>query len=161
MADDYEGLSLPQLLDLMHDLVVSPPVSLAPATPAWAVLFGWSVAVAVLAALKWRQRWRADAYRREALRVLELIARDTTVDAAACAGRVSALLKRTAMIAFSRREVAGLYGDAWAQFLVSSAGDDATIRAHAPQFARASSDPAADGRAMLAPARHWIRVHRA
>ena len=56
--------------EAMHALLLPPPVSLWPATPAWAVL--GAVVLGALLWLAWRglRAWRRNAYRREALRAL-------------------------------------------------------------------------------------------
>ena len=161
MAGEYEGLNLPQLLDRMHDIVVPAPVSLAPQTVAWWVLLAWAVAVGLLAGGRLLRRWQANAYRREALRLLEAIADDASMLPAARAGQIATLLKRTAVTAFPRHQVASLYGEAWAEFLVSSCGGDAVVAANAARFARAAYDLDTRDDELLATARQWIQVHRA
>ena len=87
--------------EAMHGLILPPPVSFWPGTPAWFVLFA---VLAVLSLwLAWRawRRWRANGYRREALRA---------VRAARRPAEIAAILKRTALAAWPREAVAGLSG---------------------------------------------------
>lgn len=56
--NDYEGLNLPQLLDLMHDIVVPDPVSWLPQTAGWLVMTGWLLVVVLLVAYHVHRSWQ-------------------------------------------------------------------------------------------------------
>jgi hypothetical protein len=133
----------------MHDLLLPSPVSLWPATPAWAVL--GALLLALLLWLVWRgwHAWHQGAYRREALRAL---------DAAQTPEEIAALLKRTALAAWPRAEVAALSGDDWAGFLRRTAP-----RAHLTEDAARSLSAIACAPAMAEGARAaawlWVRHH--
>lgn len=153
----YEGLNLPQLLELMHPIVMPEPVSRLPATDGWWVLLGWIAAVTLLAAVKGVRRWRRDAYRREALQLIDQV--DPAAENAAAA--IAAIVKRTALAVYPREEVASRYGAAWAEFLVQSANDDAEVARAAGQIAAAAYRPGIADAELRGPARRWIRIHRA
>ena len=123
MSERFEGLNLPQLLDLMHELVVPEAVPWFPQTPGWWVLCGWALAVTALL--------------------------------------IAEIVKRAALGAYPRARVAGLHGRDWARFLCESSGDDRQVTEAAESLASAAYRPDADGRALLQPARRWVRVHRA
>jgi hypothetical protein len=106
-------------------------------------------------------RYQRNRYRREALVLLDSIAATANEDPAAAAGSIAVLLKQTALAAYPRADVAALSGEAWAGFLNESASNDPVIEASALALATASYHPDADGRALVSPARRWIRVHRA
>ena len=132
----YEGLNLPELLQLMHDIVPAEPVPWTPQTAGWAVVGAWLLTIAVLAAWHGLKVRRRNRYRREALAILKSIAAESDPDSAIAAQRVAALLKRTALVAYPRAEIAGLHGGEWAAFLRRSTRND-------PVVARAqSSSPA-------------------
>ena len=102
MSSRYEGLNLPQLLDLMHELVIPGPVSWTPQTPGWWVLSGWlllATALVVVAIVRRRQRNR---YRHEALTLLDAIASRPDVPPAESARQVAEVLKRAALVAYPR-----------------------------------------------------------
>jgi hypothetical protein len=109
------------IMDL-RDIVIPDPVGLWPPAPfVWVLLGAGCLGLAVLI---WRGvvRWRARAYRREGLARLSqiegrLLARG---EAAAALADLSVLLKRVALAAFPRRQVAPLYGENWLAFLDSS-----------------------------------------
>jgi hypothetical protein len=157
----YDGLDLPQLLDLMHGIVTPEPVPWFPATPGWWIALGWLFAVLLLAAWQFARYRRRNRYRRDALAELDVIAARKDIDPAESAQRIAAVLKRTALVAYPRADVAALYGASWARFLTESADNDARIAEAADRLATAAYRPDADPGVLAEPARRWIRRHRA
>ena len=157
----FDGLNLPQLLDLLHPLSLPDPVSWMPQTPGWWVLLAWALAIAVLGAWRIVLRRRRNRYRREALTLLAAIESRAEGRPGKAAGEVAALLKRTALVAYPRRQVANLYGADWARFLCQSANDDVQVVAAAETLAMAAYRTDVDDAALYQPARRWIEVHRA
>lgn len=157
----YDGLNLPELLALMHDIVVPDPVTWLPQTPGWLIVLGWLVAVVCLAAWQVVKRWRRNRYRRDALAELRAIASGPDVDTAQAAQRIANVLKRTALVAYPRADVASLYGAEWARFLTESAGNDPQVADAAEELAAAAYRPGADPKSLSRPAQRWIRLHRA
>ena len=157
----YDGLNLPQLLNLMHELVMPEPVAWLPQTPGWWIVLGWLIAVLFLLAWQFARRRRRNRYRRDALAELKAIAAQTELGPAESAQHVAALLKRTALAAYSREDVAALYGRDWAQFLRESSGNDPQVADAADMLAAAAYRPDADGADLTRPASRWIRLHRA
>ncbi|MGO6985758.1 DUF4381 domain-containing protein [Rhizobium leguminosarum] len=103
----------------LHDIVVPAPVSWWPQTWGWAVVAALLVFAALLVTLRRIKRYRANAYRREALTLLEGVADKlqhpaTRPDAIR---ELAEVLKRTALAAWPRDEVASLSGDGWVRFL--------------------------------------------
>jgi hypothetical protein len=160
-VSQYEGLNLPQLLELMHGLREPDPVSWVPETPGWWILLAWILAVVILCVRQVVLRRRANRYRRRAEKALGEISASAAADPAAAAISISTLLKHTALIAYPRAEVASLHGDAWSSFLCESSNNDPSVVRAAGLFAQAAYRPDADGNELVAPARRWIRVHRA
>lgn len=130
----YEGLNLPELLNLMHPLVMPPPVSWAPQTPGWWILKGWLIGLVWVLGTGAYRKYRHNRYRREALAELERIAVRCENQPDRCAGEIAELVKRTALAAFPREQVAGLFGQDWAAFLVRT-GRRKTRTAHLRQSA--------------------------
>jgi|TARA_R100000005_G_scaffold94816_1_gene73977 hypothetical protein len=153
----YEGLSLSQLIDLLHPMVTPEPVPMAPATTGWWVLGGWLLALMLIALGHRVATYRRNRYRREALRALDALAEQDPAPSQAAA----VLLKRTALGAYPRRDVAALQGDAWAAFLCTSSGNDPVVTAAAPSLARAAYLAPVNDPQLLAAARRWVQVHRA
>ena len=157
----YDGLNLPQLMDLMHGLAMPESVSWLPATPGWWIALGWLLAVAFIAAWQFARHRRRNRYRRDALAELDAITAEKQIDPAESAQRIAAVLKRTALVAYPRADVAALYGADWSRFLTASADNDARIAAAADSLAAAAYRPDADPDVLAEPARRWIRRHRA
>jgi len=152
-------------LDNLRDIVLPPPVPWLP--PA----FGWRLVAAALAAAAlvalWRAfaRWRANAYRREALRELAAIAARIQAgeNPANAAAEISALMKRAALTAFPREAAAELTGRSWASFLdrtgrtkdfTEGPGRDLWPAAFGGAVSPAGMCGAAEA------ARRWLRGHR-
>jgi hypothetical protein len=105
----------------LHDIVMPPPVPWWPPAPVWYVLA--VVVVALVFAIVWRarRRWLARRYRTQALTELRAIHLDSLEPADAAASMMT-VLKRTALAAYPRQEVAGLSGMDWWSFLDQRVG---------------------------------------
>lgn len=146
-------VSLVGLLDELAEPVAPPPVPLTPQTAGWAVLAAM-LAVALLALIAWRvRRWRANAYRRAALAELATAGEDPAA--------IALVLRRTALAAWPRAEVAGLSGEAWLAFLDRSGGQPGFVEGPGRALLDAPyrSGPPQPGLAPLAA--RWVRRHRA
>ena len=159
--NDYEGLNLPQLLDLMHGLVIPEPVSRVPEGPGWWIVLGWLALSLVIVARGVIRHRRRNRYRREAAALLDDIAAAADQDPVAAAGRVTTVLRQAALVAYPRADVASLFGEDWAAFLCRSASNDPVVEQASAALASAAYRKDADGRTLIAPARRWIEVHRA
>ena len=157
--DPYQGLSLTDLLEQMHDLVLPQAVSWLPQTDGWWVLLAWLFGLALLAVRKWVIHRQANRYRREALANLQALSRSAAQDDSQAAVRVAELVKRTALSAYPRSEVAGLYGQAWAEFLIRTTRNDPVIAATAPKLASAAYAGDVGLDEVLPCAERWIRRH--
>ena len=143
----------PASLSKLHDIVVPDAVPWWPPAPGWFVIFAILIGLALRIAMKRYQRWRADAYRRAALREL------------ATAGTPAAVMQilRRAALAFTPREtVSRLHGTAWTDWLAGH------LQTSMPNEARdAMNDsiyrpqrPDSDFNALRNFAADWIRNHR-
>ncbi|XZE52201.1 DUF4381 domain-containing protein [Planctomycetaceae bacterium SH139] len=103
----------PASLENLRDIAQPPPVSWWPPALGWWVLLAAIVIAAGFVALRgWRRR-KARAYRRAAVRELE---------SAQSIAEIAALLKRTALAAYPRSEIASLSGKTWCQWLQETGG---------------------------------------
>jgi hypothetical protein len=172
MADSHQPVvdaATRAALDQIADIVAPPPVSWSPQTWGWA-----AVAVALLAAASWALwrwlRWRqANRYRAEALEELSKLEAglDDAKTRPLALAAIPPLLKRVALAAWPRPEVAALSGAPWIAFLRAHGGgsqlpdetarllDDAEYDAHA-----LSSIAAGDAKVVAQAARTWIARHR-
>ena len=162
-------------LDGLHDIVVPEAVSWVPQTAGW---YGLALGVAALGA--WGcwvayRRYRSNRYRRAALAALADIEQRVLAGGLEPAERgraladLPALLKRTALGAGSRRDIASLTGEPWLAYLDQAYGGTGfsdgpgrllpTLAYASP--ARFSDLPPADVSALIQLTRTWIRRHRA
>jgi hypothetical protein len=154
----------------LHDIATPEPVSWMPQTWGWAVLAGALLVMLVLTATRWLLRYRANAYRREALSLLPQISEQLSKPATRRDGirNLGEVLKRTALAAWPRTEVASLSGDAWVRFL-DVHDDDGAGAGHALErllddFEYHGAEVAADLPSnvcsdLVVAARNWIERH--
>ncbi|TLU68073.1 DUF4381 domain-containing protein [Thalassotalea litorea] len=105
---------------LLKDLAEAPPpaaIDYWPQTPGWYLLFG--VIVIWLGRWLYRQylHYKRNAYRREALRFIKSLPRDTVNSRYQIYQQLPALLRSTAIHGYGRSEVAGLTSKRWEGWL--------------------------------------------
>lgn len=161
-----EAPSLAQLADVAQP----PPPPWTPQTVGWEVLAVLLAGVALwLASRALRRYWR-NRYRRDALAELKRLELQWKKDERGTPVLVAlpVLLKRCALAAWPRAQVAGLNGEAWARFIVAHAGH-ATHGAQAlaplvreleyrdrEALARVSAH---DVEVLLEASRQWVQGH--
>jgi len=161
----------PPSLEQLADVVQPPPVPWTPQTVGWEVL---AVVLAVLLLwLLWRavRRYWRNRYRRDALAELRQLQATFDRDPGAGASVLVALpvlIKRCALSAWPREQVASLSGPRWAQFIEAHAGHAVhgahalaplvrEMSYHGPEsLARVSVH---DVDVLLVAARQWIEGH--
>ena len=133
-------------LENLRDIVLpDPPPLWPPATELWWLLAIVGLTLAILL-LQWRRARRRNAYRRAGLALL---------DETSTVHDISVILKRVALAAFPRDQVASLYGQEWADFLRMSCAQ----RDFSPLIQAGPDSPASQELRRLAAS--WIRRHRA
>ena len=146
----------PASLQNLHDIVVPQPVPFWPPAPGWYVVLGLALLLVLRLVIRSVVRFRRNAYRRAALAEL-----NTLPDSSAVAQQVAALLKRTALAAFPREQVASLTGSSWLDWLTETSGMQvpAAVRSVLTDgiYGRASQQDLKDLREFAA---EWIRRHR-
>lgn len=139
-------------LNDLHDIVSPEPISWWPLAPGWWWLLGALVVAAIWLGWRVRRRYREGAYRRAALSELEQMEDGIS--------EIPGLLKRVALVAYSRTQVASLTGDAWVRFLNDKAPavsfEDAWFRMAHGEVAANVEDTAN----LREQAAAWIREHR-
>lgn len=161
----------PASLANLHDIIVPDPLPLWPPAPGWLWLLGILAAILMVALLRGLLRYQRNRYRREALaelrRLQTLGPEPQAINAAQqrqALAQLSILLKRTALTAYSRAEVAELTGPAWFAFLDERGGtrfseglgetlEQATYGAASASQAAAQRDP------LFSEVRQWILHH--
>jgi len=153
-------MSDPADLSNLRDIVVPPDVPLWPPAPGWWIVGTALVAGAVVLAAMAVVRYRRDAYRRMALEELTGVERLPVAEATQ---RITAVLKRAALVAYPRGEVARLSGEAWLGFLDRTGGDGVFTRGPArilPSLAFGDAGGETDLAPIASAARAWVRRHR-
>ena len=158
----------PTSLDRLHDIVTPPPVPWWPPAPAWYWVLAFLALLAAVLAVKGFLRWQHNRYRREALKLWRedsALLGDVRTRAQALV-RLSELLKRTALSAFPRDEVASLTGPAWFGFLDRTApnsnfnsGDGRLLQEAAYDSRVAATVDDAQVRRIADSVRSWIKYH--
>jgi hypothetical protein len=153
-------MSDPADLSNLRDIVVPPDIPLWPPAPGWWIVGAAIVASAAVLAVMAAVRYRRNAYRRAALGALADVEH---VPAGEAAQRVTAVLKRAALVAYPRVEVAELSGQAWLGFLDRTGHTDAFTTGPArelPSLAYGGQRGASALPAIASAARAWVRRHR-
>lgn len=103
----------PGSLDNLRDIATPEAVSMWPSAPGWWIL-GLVLFVALLVfGYKALRKWLANRYRQHALLELENARDDRSI---------AEVLKRTALAAYPRTDVASLSGEDWCQWLADQSG---------------------------------------
>ncbi|WP_027524903.1 DUF4381 domain-containing protein [Bradyrhizobium sp. Ec3.3] len=140
-------------------------VSLWPQT--WEARLAIVLLLAAIVAGVWRfvHLRRVNRYRREALAELDRIEHARNSGASELLSKLTVLVRRTALAAFPREQVAPLVGPAWLSFLDRSYGgeefSDGVGRLLASGPYRQSPPDDAELRSLLRLVRHWIGGHHA
>jgi len=156
----------PTSLDRLHDIVAPAPVPLWPPAPGWLLLLAILSVLIVVALVRGFAHRQRNRYRSEALSHLHRLER-----AAHGGGRtdevlpgLAELLKRVAVTAYPREQVAGLTGAEWFAFLDRTgrtrfgAGLGQALE-QSNYGVRDAGWEAAMVRELTAEVRHWIRRH--
>jgi hypothetical protein len=105
----------------LHDIVLPPAVSWWPLATGWYMFLGILLLISIWQGYRFWQRWQANAYRRVALQELAKVK-----DAPA----IAELLRRTALAAVPRSEIAQKTGSAWADWLANQCPDSMPPKVH-------------------------------
>lgn len=152
MNDDWQGLSLVDLLDLLEPVPEPAPISMLPQTIGWL----WLLLIVLLAfgyifyrLVRYRQR---TAYRRAALAELATGPDDATT--------LARLVRRTALEAYPRAHVASLSGRAWLSLLNRTGACSDFSDGPGAQLATAPYRDTATETGTKQAVSRWIRHHR-
>jgi len=155
-------------LDRLHDIIVPAPVSWWPPAPGWYWVIAFALAFIFIFAGKTFIRWQHNRYRREALAELgrlEALLNDSHQRTAGLQA-LGELLKRTALSAFSREDVASLTGTKWFAFLDRTGQKTVFSTGLGTLLENAAYDPRIVAtlneqkiQELVAAIRHWIKHH--
>jgi hypothetical protein len=158
------------MLNGLREISLPEPIAYQPQTVGWKVLGIILLVTLVLMAFRGYQHWRANAYRRAALkRHQALAAMAQTSDTQVAALRaLPALLKQTALAVYPREEIAELSGDRWLTFLDSTYNAEGFTQGKGQLLADLPYQPDASITQLSSPTvsylftltRQWITQHQ-
>jgi hypothetical protein len=159
----------PASLQNLNDIVLPATVGWWPLAPGWYILFGLLLTALAWSGYRTLHRWMNNRYRRAALLELQLLeerirdpeARDANLR------QISILLKRTALSAYPRSQVASLSGKDWFHFLNSTVKNPSFTESTANTLSKISYssgelsviDSTATA-ALLNASRQWLKHHQ-
>ncbi|RLK10676.1 DUF4381 domain-containing protein [Ruegeria conchae] len=152
MSIDTTGKSLVDLLDMLEPAPKPETISMMPQTWGWVVVAVILLAFFSVATVLILRHRRANAYRRYAL--AELASPGISV------AKVAEILRRTALAAYPREQVAGIHGEDWLSFL-SQTIDRKSLNSEV--FRALVEAPYKDippNPAVTQLARHWVKAHK-
>ncbi len=153
MSSPEPLVNLTVLIDRLVPMADPDPVMMLPQTVGWWVVAFGLLVLGLRACWKFFAHHRANAYRKAALDELDA--------AGANAATVALILRRTALYAFPREDVAGLHGEEWIEFLSQTA--------EGIQLSETASSALIHGPFELNPrrnaelaqmARQWVETHQ-
>jgi hypothetical protein len=156
-------------LEKLHEILLPDPASWMPRTVGWYLVFGLIVVVIGWWVYSRFQHYRKNRYRKFALAELHIIERELQQPEkrAKALVQIPVLLKRTALAAFPRSDVAGLSGEKWLAFLDKTMGGKEFTGAEGRLLPEVAYAPPTRGEAvpresvekLLNLVRRWIKMH--
>lgn len=144
--------SLIGLIEQLTEPTEPAPIPMVPQTWGWVILAVLLLAVLGCGIWRWQRHRRANAYRRTALHLLQQAGDDPA--------KIAAILRRTALAAYPRAQVAALAGTDWLAFLDRQVGGDSFSQGAGRIVAFAPYCPTAPDPRLSQIAALWIRRHR-
>ena len=152
MNEEFKGLGLADLLDLLEPVPAPTPILMTPQTPGWIVVGLVLLVVVIWGIRRFLQHRQANAYRRAALSELPMAGNDPV--------RIATVLRRTALAGFPRQQIAGLYGTDWLDFLDQSFGGSGFSNGPGQVLATAPYRDTPLNPELAALAQNWIKHHK-
>lgn len=152
MNPDFEGKSLVELLDMLKPAPVPDPISMTPQTWGWVVVAIAFLTVVATGLYLYLRHRRANAYRRAALAEIEHAGGD--------AAKIAEVLRRTALAAYPRTQVAGLFGKEWLSFLQQTSGIVTFSEPSAQSLINAPYRETPQNPDVTKLVQDWIRSHK-
>ncbi|CUJ94768.1 hypothetical protein RUE5091_01457 [Ruegeria denitrificans] len=152
MSVDVEGKSLVELLDMLVPAPPPEPIPMTPQTWGWlglAVILFLAIFIEIYLFQRHRQ---ANAYRRAALTDLQVAGDDPA--------KIAEVLRRTALAAYPRAQVAGLHGEDWIKFLQQTSDKVSISQSASRLLLEAPYRICPPSGEVSHMARAWIKTHK-
>jgi len=146
----------------LKDIALPPPVSFLPQTWGWLLVAVLLAAAALIWAMVAYRKWQRDAYRREALKRLDDIETAMVQGKAEAIDALCELVKRAALSAWPRAEVAALSGAEWATFVAThgnGTGDRLKTLFDDLEYRRQAQIDPDTSASLILDTRRWIEEH--
>jgi Domain of unknown function (DUF4381) len=152
-------------LAALHPLRSPELIGWWPLAPGWWVLLTLAVLALLALGIFIYRRYKANAYRRQALLQLQALHSQWQADADASRylAALNALLKSVALRAFPEGDCASRSGQSWVDFLNQTLPAKAGCQGFGEDYAGAAYNPSVpelDFDAIYRTSEHWIRQHR-
>lgn len=146
----------------LRDIHLPEAVSWWPPAPGWWVVSLIALAAVVTGILYTKKRYLQNRYRKAALRELENIFKNGKDQQQAQLEEMSILLRRTAIQAYGRENIAPLFGDKWLDFLDNSGKTDQFSNGPAKVlgYGLYQTTAEADLNQVMRIIQSWIKEHR-
>lgn len=155
MSTPYDGLNLVELVKLLSEVPEPAPISMMPQTGGWLVMLVLLLVGLLYGLRRAFMRHKANAYRRAALAELHSLPATPAAPAA-----YADLLRRTALVAFPRSDVAALTGADWLAFLDQTYGGSGFSQGAGQTIATAPYRPTDTPKGLQPLVQKWIKSHR-
>lgn len=167
----------PASLQNLNDILMPAEISWWPLASAWYFLLALLFVLSIWLVMYLHANWIKNQYRREALLQLQLLGNvieneiesgiEETGNRDASLRQIPSLLKRTAVSAYPREQVASLTGKQWSEFLNASlknpafnAGNSATLEKIAYSVGSLNTVDKESALALIAACRYWLQHHQ-
>ena len=169
MQEQTQATQPDTALARLHDITMPEHVAWIPQTAGWYIMAALFAAGLVAWGFRLYRRHRANAYRRMALAELDGIemALGSPDSRPGALGQLVVLVKRTALMALPRSDIAALTGDAWLAELDRSYSGTGFTSGAGRVLPELAYDPGVRTRvpsdeigALLSVVRDWIRKHK-
>ncbi|MDA8745114.1 DUF4381 domain-containing protein [Rubripirellula amarantea] len=153
----------PYSLSALEDIIAPDPVGWFPLAMGWWFVIALGAIWLAYGFIVWVIEYRHNSYRREGVKLIKKLRDEPSLEVGL--RRIDEVLKRVAMVSYSRERVASLWGTDWVAFLRSSVQEFRLSDSNAKIMAAANYQKVADtfGRedylATLQAASAWIREH--
>lgn len=142
-------------LDRLHDPLLPPEVAWWPPAPGWYVVIAVLLCIVLAFSIRAVSRYRANAYRRAALRRLQSMDHNPAA--------IAEVLRRTALAIAPRTEIASMNSGEWVDWLTARSNSPIPDSVRAQLTTGIYAHPGTelgDVSALREFAAHWITQHR-
>ena len=157
--EELEKLPLYELISMLDDVNAGQSISYVPSTPVWPWIFLGISLMAAFFGFRLLKHLRKERYRKLACLEIESLA---DLKGPAFVIQVSQIMKKTALTAYPRKQIAQLHGQKWLRFLELSCKGTQFTQGIGQALAASSYMPVADvdEKELGVLAKKWVKTHK-